>query len=653
MAEDKKNPRNPTSDLYKRLTKLFSGPIVSRRTQLGRRIRKQQLDKYSSLFKSASAQEFKKSHYNPFESMNSNYMANQNRTERYVDFDQMEYMPEIASAMDIYADEMTTSSPLQEMLHIKCPNEELKAILSSLYNDVINVRFNLFGWARTMCKYGDFFLYLDVDEVYGVRHVIGLPPNEVERLEGEDKTNPNYVQFQWNSAGMTFENWQMAHFRILGNDKYHPYGSSVLEPARRIWRQLTLMEDAMMAYRIVRAPERRAFYVDVGNIPPQDVEQYMQRVMTSMKRNSVVDTKTGKIDLRYNPMSIEEDYYIPVRGGQKFASIESVSGGSNAHDIYDVKYLRDKLFAALKVPASYLTQGEEGTEDKTTLAQKDIRFARTVQRLQRSLITELEKIGIVHLHTLGFRGEDLIGFSLSLNNPSKIAEIQELEHWNQKFTVATAATEGFFSKRWVAENLFGMSEEDLLRNRREMFHDRKYEAEVNAVGEAAGEAAASMAGLGTVAPPEAMGGFEPGADLPGAGEPTPEIPDEGAAETPAGEAGEADETPLLATPGKRDDDLKWVSPDKKKQDRRKTTAPRIKSYMRQVTPETLKGSSTRGKFPGKKPMDTFSIGVYTEENSNYEEAQALEEQKILKVGHDVHQLLENLDRTEQNKDEAQ
>ena len=396
--EDKKNPRNPTSDLYKRLTKLFSGPLVSRRTQTGRRIRKQQLDKYGHMFKSASGQEFKRAHYNPFESMNSNYMANQNRTERYVDSDQMEYMPEIASALDIYADEMTTSSPLAPMLHIKCPNEEIKAILNSVYNDILNVRFNLFGWARTMCKYGDFFLYLDVDETYGVRHAIGLPPNEVERLEGEDKTNPNYIQFQWNSAGMTFENWQIAHFRILGNDKYHPYGTSVLEPARRIWRQLTLMEDAMMAYRIVRAPARKAFYVDVGNIPPQDVEQYMQRVITAMKRNSVVNKDTGRVDLRYNPMSIEEDYYIPVRGGTKFASIEQVGGQERNHDIDDVKYLRDKLFSALKVPAAYLTQGEQGNEDKTTLATKDIRFARTVQRLQRSLITELEKIAILQAH---------------------------------------------------------------------------------------------------------------------------------------------------------------------------------------------------------------------------------------------------------------
>ena len=128
-----------------------------------------------------------------------------------------------------------------------------------------------------MCKYGDFFLYLDLDESLGITSVIGLPTSEVERLEGEDKGNPEYVQYQWNTAGLTFENWQVAHFRVLGNDKYSPYGTSVLEPARRIWRQLTLLEDAMMAYRIVRSPERRAFYIDVGNIPPQDVEQYMQK----------------------------------------------------------------------------------------------------------------------------------------------------------------------------------------------------------------------------------------------------------------------------------------------------------------------------------------------------------------------------------------
>ena len=650
--QDEKNPRNPTSDLYKRLTKLFSGPIVSRRTQTGRRIRKQQLDKYGHMFRSASGQEFKRAHYNPFESMNSNYMANQNRTERYVDSDQMEYTPEIASALDIYADEMTTSSILAEMLEIKCPNEEIKAILGSLYNDVLNVKFNLFGWARTMCKYGDFFLYLDVDETYGIRHAIGLPPNEVERLEGEDKTNPNYVQFQWNSAGMTFENWQIAHFRILGNDKYHPYGTSVLEPARRIWRQLTLMEDAMMAYRIVRAPSRRAFYVDVGNIPPQDVEQYMQRVITSMKRNQVVNENTGRVDLRYNPLSIEEDYYIPVRGGTKFADIQDVGGQERTHDIDDVKYLRDKLFSALKIPASYLTQGEEGSEDKTTLAQKDIRFARTVQRLQRSVITELEKIGIVHLHTLGFRGDDLINFTLSLNNPSKIAEIQELEHWNQKFTVATAATDGFFSKRWISENIFGLSQDDFVRNKREMYHDRKFEGELNAVGEAAGEAAATMAGE-MAGLPESPGGFEPGGDLPGADEAALAAPEGemGAEPAPAPEAG-GEASPLLATPGKRDDDFKWVRPDKAKHDRRKTTAPRIKSYKRMATPESTTGKTERSLYPGYSDLRTLGKGIFAESGSNYERDQVLEEQKILSTSYEIQRLVEDLKKAEHKTDET-
>ena len=350
-------------------------------------------------------------------------MNQHNRAERYVDFDQMEYMPEIASAMDIYADEMTTHSALTPMLNIQCSNEEIKAVLESLYHNVMNIQFNLFGWCRSMCKYGDYFLYLDIDERKGIQNAIGLPSHEVERLERrQDKSKLCSVSVE---LGRPYaENWQMAHFRILGNDKYSPYGTSVLEPARRIWRQLTLMEDAMMAYRIVRSPERRVFYVDVGAIPPTEVEQYMQKVISSMKRTSIVNEDTGRVDLRYNPMSVEEDYYVPIRGGTQ-SRIENLPGGTFTGDIDDVKYLRDKLFSALKVPASYLTNSEGAEEDKTTLAQKDVRFARTIQRLQRAVVSELEKIGIIHLYTLGFKGDDLLSFKLALNNPSKIAELQE------------------------------------------------------------------------------------------------------------------------------------------------------------------------------------------------------------------------------------
>jgi hypothetical protein len=546
------NNRNPESQLFKRLTRLLSGPIVNKRAQFYRQEKRKDLDKYD--FKSASGKAFQKTDYNPFEFIHTNMMKNHNRGERYAEFDQMEFTPELASALDIYADEMTTWSKLQKMLIVDCDNEEIKNILNNLYHNILNVEFNLFGWCRNMVKYGDFFLYLDIDEEMGIKNVIGLPPHEVERLEGQDPTNPNYVQYQWNTGGMTFENWQVGHFRILGNDRYSPYGTSVLEPARRIWRQLTLLEDAMMAYRIVRSPERRVFYVDVGNIDPNDVEQYMQKIVSTMKRNQVIDDKTGRVDLRYNPMSIEEDYFLPVRGATSNTKIESLPGGTYTGDIEDVKYLRDKLFSAIKVPQSYLARGEGGEEDKTTLAQKDVRFARTIQRLQRSVVTELEKIGVIHLYVLGYRGDDLLGHKISLNNPSKIAELQELEHWKTKFDVASNASENFFSKRWIAKNLFGMSEEDFLRNQRELFYDRKMATLLDREAEAVTEEGPIGGGgasteLSDFAPSE---GGEAAEETPPESEETasPEETAPPETEEPAGDEG----GPLLITPPARRED---------------------------------------------------------------------------------------------------
>ncbi len=649
MARNPRNPRNPRSELFKSLTRIFSGPIVNRRSQTGRRLRRSQLDKFSNRFQSASGQEFKKSNFNVFSNMQPSVVSGHNRTERYVDFDQMEYMPEIASALDIYADEMTTHSALQPMLDVKCSNEEIKSLLHNLYHDVLNIEFNLFGWCRSMCKYGDFFVYLDIDENHGIKSTIGLPSSEVERLEGEDPTNADYVQFQWNTAGLTFENWQLAHFRVLGNDKQAPYGTSVLEAARRIWRQLVLLEDAMMAYRIVRSPERRVFYVDVGGIPPNEVEQYMQKVMTQMKRNSIVDENTGRVDLRYNPLSIEEDIYIPQRGGTH-SRVESLPGGAFTGDIDDVKYLRDKLFSALKIPASYLSRGEGGEEDKTTLAQKDIRFARTIQRLQRSVISELEKIGIIHLYTLGFKGDDLVNFKLALNNPSKIAELQELEHWDKKFTVASAATEGFFSRRWVAEHLFSMSDEEFLRNQRELFYDRKFDAQLSAVAEAVQEEAAGIGGgLGG----EDMGdlGGEDLGDLGGEDLGGEDLGGDELGGEEAGAEGGAIEEPLLAAPGRREDKPSSVSkgkpyyPVKAGRDRRPAGA-----YKRHM--KAKMGANTgdiRKIFPGLTGtggLGELSKGMFEQQESSYNDAYALEEQKILTMNNDVIRLIENLENSE-------
>ena len=448
------------------------------------------------------------------------------------------------------------------------------------------------------------------------------------------------MQFQWNSGGITLENWQVAHFRILGNDKYVPYGTSVLEPARRIWRQLTLMEDAVMAYRIVRSPERKVFYVDVGNIPPQDIEQYMQRVMTQMKRNQIVDVNTGRVDLRYNPMSVEEDYFIPVRGGQQGTRIENLPGGSYTGDIDDIKYLRDKLFAALKVPASYLSRSDEGSEDKTTLAQKDIRFARTIQRLQKSIISELEKVAIIHLFTLGYKGSDLVSFRLSLNNPSKLAELQELEHWRTKFDIASAATEGFFSKRWVFEKIFNVSEKETLRMQRELFFDKKLELALEQ------SIKATETELGG-------GGFDLGGDEAGAGGLDALGGETGAPDLEAGgeEVPEEDTGPLLAEPGadvseklfppkgkKKEATLTKGAKGKKyhavKRDRREHEGGARKKIKSKSIPEY---GTTRGIFHTYQEMlNTNSL--YETKNPNY-----IEEQNIEKVTFEIKKLLEGLE----------
>jgi hypothetical protein len=600
-----------------------------------------------------SGQEFKRATDNLSQNYNilsSHAMRSQNRGERYQDFDQMEYMPEIASAIDIYADEMTTSNEFDKLLNVDCLNLEIKTILESLFFDALNIEFNCFGWARSMCKFGDFFLYLDIDEKIGVKSVIGLPAQEIERLEGQDPTNPNYVQFQWNGAGMTFEDWQVAHLRILGNDRYTPYGTSVLDPARRIWRQLVLIEDAMIAYRVVRAPERRVFKIDVGNIPPQDVPQYMEKVKTEMKRNQMVNSATGRVDLRYNPLSLEEDYFIPMRGGVG-SDITSLPGAKSLDDIEDVKYLRDKLFSALKVPQSYLTNLEGDTEDKTTLAQKDIRFARTIQRLQRSLLSELEKIAVVHLYTLGFRGEDLVSFKLKLNNPSRLAELQQLEYMRTKFDIANAVPEGVYSKRWLSQNILGMSDEEFLRNQRESFYDKKYQQALEGVQE---QAAAEEMGGG-------MGG-----DLGDMGGDMGDMGDMGGEEMGGEGAEGGEESPLLTAPARREDDSQHTSyytngrkyhrKDSRADGRRSNNpGPRRRNLRSMVAPENITYSSQnrsrQGHSVGRVGMPDLRALVSLEENdaSIYTKDEVI----LLESTTNIRKLIKQLESKEAQKDETQ
>ena len=619
---DNNNPRNSNSTLFRRLTRLFSGPIVDYDRPAVTRGTRRDVTKYT--FTSSTGKAFKKKeYYNPFGDLNNKVLLQRNRQIRYTDFDQMEYVPEIASALDIYADEITTSTVFNPLVNIDCHNREIKDILQTLLYTVMNVDANMFSWARSMCKYGDYYLYLDIDDEMGVTNVIPLPVREIERIEGTDPTNPNYIQYFWQQAegrgkGVTFENWQVSHFRVMGSDRYIPYGTSILEPSRRIWRQLTLLEDAMMAYRIVRSPERRVFYIDVGNIAVEDVEQYIEQVKTQMKRNQVVQEDRGRVDLRYNAMSVEEDYYIPVRGAVNNTRIETLAGGQFTGDIDDVNYLRDKLFSALKVPKAYLANTDT-MEDKTTLSQKDIRFARTIQRLQRTVVAELEKICIIHLYTLGFRNSDLMSFKINLNNPSKIAELQELEHLRVKFDIAGAATEGLFSRRWVYQNIFKLAEEEVQRIEMDQFGDAKHAKLI----EAAAMSEEDAGGLGGDA---GLGGGDLGGGA-GGGDTSP-------LDTAGGDAEpEPEEGTLLAQPDE-------ATPPANRSDKRGMGARRRSMKG--------KGSWEMGSSTMRNLDKGWSDGISTLINIG-ENSERSEEQLIFETQYDIKRLIEQLETKNEGK----
>lgn len=472
-------------NLFLRLTHLFrSGPVVRRK------VKNQTTPTASSAYEL-----FRRNVSDVYSSTVSAY-GSYDRMSRYSDFSEMEATPEIASALDIYAEESASQDENGKVLNIYSENRKIQDLLVNLFDDTLNINFNLPMWTRNLCKYGDFFMFNDVDPQYGIVNAYPIPIAEIEREEGYDPKDPTAVRFRWITRGNTvLENWQVTHFRLLGNDAFLPYGSSVLESARRIWRQLILIEDAMLVYRIVRAPERRIFYIDVGNIPPEEIENFMQQAQNSLRRNKVIDKQTGKTDLRYNPLSVDDDYFIPVRGGESGTKIDTLAGGTNASAIEDVQYIQKKLFASLKIPKAYLGYDEE-IGAKATLAQEDIRFSRTITRIQKVIVSELNKIAMIHLYSHGFQDEDLLNFHLSLNNPSSVAQLQKLELIKTKFEIASQAPEGSVDRYWIRKNILGLTDEQILEIKEGRKQDKIEDAEVEAAGEAGSSEGADGGGGG-------------------------------------------------------------------------------------------------------------------------------------------------------------
>jgi hypothetical protein len=400
----------------------------------------------------------------------------------------------IASTLDILADETCLRNDMGEVLQIRSSDETIQKILYNLFYDVLNIEFNLWSWTRNMCKYGDFYLKLEISEKFGVYGVIPFSSYSIIRLEGRNPERPQEVKFKYdptfssqqstmgpqnisqysrnNDSDIQFDNYEMAHFRLLSDFNYLPYGRSFIEPARKIFKQLTLMEDAMLIHRIVRAPEKRTFFINVGNIPPNEVENFMQRTINKMKKTPYVDPNTGEYNLKYNMQNILEDFYIPVRGGDATTRIETTKG-LDYTAIEDVNYLKDKLFAALKVPKAYFGY-EKDLTGKATLAAEDIRFARTVERLQRIIISELTKIALVHLYAQGYDGESLTNFNLSLTVPSIIYEQEKVALLKEKSALAIELIQNkIVPTDWVYDNIFHFSEDQYDEYRDLIIEDAK------------------------------------------------------------------------------------------------------------------------------------------------------------------------------------
>jgi len=461
--------------LFNRLTRIFrTGPTVKRKVKAP-----------VGSSRSSAVELFKRAQSDVYNSTLGTY-GSFDRMARYSDFSEMEATPELASALDIYSEETVSPDEHGRVLHIYSDDSQKQELLSNLFHDTLNVEFNLVMWVRNLCKYGDFFLFNDVHPEYGVINAYPIPISEIEREDGFDPENPSAVRYRWITQGNTvLENWQVSHFRLLGNDSFLPYGTSVLESARRIWRQLILIEDAMLVYRIIRAPERRVFYIDVGNVPPEDVSNYVEQAKSALKKSAISSSVNGQADLRYNPMAVDEDYYIPVRGGDSGTRIDTLAGGQNATAIEDVQYIQKKLFAAIKIPKAYLGYDEE-IGSKATLAQEDIRFSRTIQRVQKTVISELNKLAMIHLYSHGYDAEELLDFDLRLSNPSSVAQLQKLELISQRFDIAGKVPEGMLDKSWVRKNVLGLTEDEISGIMDGLKQDKLDDAELEAAGAEAG-----------------------------------------------------------------------------------------------------------------------------------------------------------------------
>jgi hypothetical protein len=381
-----------------------------------------------------------------------------------------------------------------QILNITSKSDRIKRVLDDLFVNRLDIHINLPMWTRSMCKYGNAFVMLNIADKNGVIGARQLPVYEIDRIENgvynpyvsvpKDYNTSRDTEFLWvgQNTGMPFKSWQIAHFRLLTDSMFLPYGVSVLQKARRHFRILSMMEDMMLIYRLERSIERRVFKIFVGNIDDADIPAYVQEIANTFKRTPIIDPETGQLDIRKNMMDVSHDIFIPVKDAGAATPIDTLPSASNLDKIEDLKYIQNKLLTALRIPKEFLNF-EESAGDGKNLAIKDIRFTRTINRIQQALIMELTKIAVIHLYLNGFTDE-LTNFKITMNNPSTQSEILKLEELSKKIALVASAVQDpgngiqIYSLTRAQREILGWSDEELTQNMLEIRMEKALAAEL-------------------------------------------------------------------------------------------------------------------------------------------------------------------------------
>ena len=390
-----------------------------------------------------------------------------NRLERYKDYEQMDQTSEINLALDLYADEGALVDPERKhTLIIRAHSRRLKRELEEFY-------FNTLQWdsicrpsVRYLCKFGDCPFEIVPDQhrsgVSALKHMSVYNFTRIETKYGD--LIGFFYQDDFAGAPVFMHPWQVVHLRLTSFENiYHPYGRAIIDGGRKAFKQLRLMEDAALIYRITRAPEKRKFKIPVGQIPPKDVPEYIAMISRTFKRQRFYNPSTGSFDERYSPITQEDDFFLPVRPDGTGPDIDTLPGGENVDKIADIEYFKRKMVACTKVPFNRLGIGEgAGEANGKSVSQDSSEFAKAVQWVQREMVTGLTKAGVVHLLLRGFPIEDVKGFELAMSATSAMEELYRMETWGTRVTVMAELKElGWFPKEWIITHFTDLTPDEI------------------------------------------------------------------------------------------------------------------------------------------------------------------------------------------------